>query len=350
MCIRDRSTWGGVPMQKVNKENKSLNVIHKFRKDSPHLLTGAISGAISRSVTSPFERVIILKQTGNPVYKGQGVFAMIVSMAKREGLHSWYKGNGVNVARIAPFTAVEFFSFEIYKETLASIYDNARGGRVQATLSTPEYLLCGALAGMTSSTMTYPFDLLRTIFAVQTDGRPNKGIVRTLMSVVNEKGILGLYKGWLPTMMGIAPYCGLKLGMFQTIKDLFYGKDLNNRRMSDAANLVFGGISGCFAMTMTYPSDLVRRRFQVKILSKSQEAKSILSEFKAVVQESGYRGLYSGIGATYCKVIPAVALTFAINERLKRMLNVHQNSFGQNPASNQRKSMLQSRESMWIQL
>lgn len=38
----------------------------------------------------------------------------------------------------------------------------------------------------------------------------------------------------------------------------YYYKD--GRKHSDIANLSFGGLSGCMAVSITYPTDLIRRR------------------------------------------------------------------------------------------
>ena len=36
-------------------------------------------------------------------------------MYRKEGVLSFFKGNGVNVVRIAPFSGFEFFFYEFYK-------------------------------------------------------------------------------------------------------------------------------------------------------------------------------------------------------------------------------------------
>jgi len=36
-------------------------------------------------------------------------------MWRNEGMYGFFKGNGVNVVRIAPFSAFEFFFYEVYK-------------------------------------------------------------------------------------------------------------------------------------------------------------------------------------------------------------------------------------------
>lgn len=70
----------------------------------------------------------------------------------KEGMYGFMKGNGVNVVRIAPFSAFEFYFYEIYKSFIMT----------EGSESKMMKLLCGGLTGMTASTLTYPLDLIRT--------------------------------------------------------------------------------------------------------------------------------------------------------------------------------------------
>jgi hypothetical protein len=47
------------------------------------------------------------------------------------------------------------------------------------------------------------------------------------------------------------------------MKNAFFGEDYSKRKISTTTNLMFGGIAGCMAATVTYPTDLIRRRYQV---------------------------------------------------------------------------------------
>lgn len=44
----------------------------------------------------------------------------------------------------------------------------------------------------------------------------------------------------------------------------YYYKD--GKLNSDIANLVFGGLAGCMAVSVTYPTDLIRRRLQISVI------------------------------------------------------------------------------------
>lgn len=294
-----------------------------FKKNFLSLLSGATAGAISRSAVAPIERIIILRQTKNQKYLKHSIFSSLKLMYQSEGFTSLFKGNGANCVRIAPFQAIEFFTFEYYKYLFDLIIYNS-GFKMH---DTARYLVCGALAGMTASAMVYPIDLCKTILAVQTQADTKyKGIFRTIYLVFREKGLFALYKGMGASLIGIAPYASLKLTFFQVLKNLFYGKKYDKRKISSSMNLVFGAMAGCFAVTVTYPTDFLRRRIQVRIFEMSKEIQTehlkITQFVKNIIQKEGILVFYTGLGATYLKVIPSTALAFAINEKLKRLFGV----------------------------
>ena len=70
----------------------------------------------------------------------------------KEGIYGFMKGNGVNVLRIAPFSAFEFYFYELYKSLIMQEQSDSKFMK----------LMCGGLTGMTASTLTYPLDLIRT--------------------------------------------------------------------------------------------------------------------------------------------------------------------------------------------
>ena len=48
----------------------------------------------------------------------------------------------------------------------------------------------------------------------------------------------------------------------------------------------------------------------------------LVSMTKGIIKNEGFFVLYTGLGATYLKVIPSTALAFAINERCKKFFGV----------------------------
>lgn len=89
-------------------------------------------------------------------------------------------------------------------------------------------LVCGGAAGITSVTITYPLDIVRTRLSVQSAsfstlgnttlgnkeaGEALPGMFRTMaMMYKKEGGAVALYRGIIPTVAGVAPYVSLRVG------------------------------------------------------------------------------------------------------------------------------------------
>ena len=73
------------------------------------------------------------------------------------------------------------------------------------------YPLDVILAGMTAVLLTYPLDVIRARLAFQVAGEViYTGVVDAFrVMITREGGFRALYKGIVPTMIGMAPYAGL---------------------------------------------------------------------------------------------------------------------------------------------
>lgn len=81
-------------------------------------------------------------------------------------------------------------------------------------------LVCGGIAGITSVTVTYPLDIVRTRLSIQSASfaelgqrDPSQrlpGMFTTMVMIYkNEGGMIALYRGIVPTVAGVAPYVSL---------------------------------------------------------------------------------------------------------------------------------------------
>ena len=81
-------------------------------------------------------------------------------------------------------------------------------------------------------------------------------------------------------------------------------------------NLLFGGVAGLFAQSVTYPLDIVRRRIQVV-----GAAGGYVSPWRALVdigKTEGLRnGLYKGVTMNWLKGPVSVAVSFFVNDSVK---------------------------------
>lgn len=78
-------------------------------------------------------------------------------------------------------------------------------------------LICGGIAGITSVTVTYPLDIVRTRLSIQSasfaglgardPSQKLPGLFTTMVTIYkNEGGMIALYRGIVPTVTGVAPY------------------------------------------------------------------------------------------------------------------------------------------------
>lgn len=144
-------------------------------------------------------------------------------------------------------------------------------------LTTPLRLTAGAMAGITSVIMTYPLDITRTRLSVQssslasirgaaesTGPKQLPGMFPTIVHIYRtEGGITALYRGLLPTVLGVAPYVGLNFAVYEHVRKLVTPEGMAHP--TPLGKLVAGAISGGVAQTLTYPMDVLRRRFQVSL-------------------------------------------------------------------------------------
>jgi len=279
------------------------------------LVAGGVAGAVSRTCTSPLERLKILNQvrgmTTIGVNQYQGVVASLVEMVRKEGWRGFFKGNGTNVIRIAPYSAIQFLSYEKYKKLLT--------GEDRIHLTPTENLLAGGMAGVTSLLCTYPLDLIRSRLTIQTTETKYTGIRDAFRTVIKEEGYKGIYKGMFTSILGVAPYVAINFTTYETLKQRF---EINNNT-TVWKSLAFGAISGATAQTLTYPIDLLRRRLQLQgIGGEPLRYKGPLDAVVKIVKEDGVLALYRGMVPCYLKVVPAISISFCVYELMRMVLGI----------------------------
>uniref|UniRef100_A0A060SZU5 ARAD1C03410p n=1 Tax=Blastobotrys adeninivorans TaxID=409370 RepID=A0A060SZU5_BLAAD len=289
-------------------------------------IAGGVAGAVSRTVVSPLERAKIIFQVQGPGSQAyQGMVPTLVKMWKEEGWRGYMRGNGTNCIRIVPYSAVQFSSYTVYKKFLL--------GTSRKDLDTVERLSAGALAGITSVFATYPLDIVRTRLSIQTasigsssrasQARQHPPGMWSVMKNIyrTEGGIVALYRGIIPTTMGVAPYVGLNFAVYESMREFVTPEGQENP--GAFGKLFSGAVSGAVAQTLTYPFDVLRRRFQVVSMGEGSLGfgyNSVWDALRKIVMQEGVRGLYKGLSANLLKVAPSMASSWLSYEFTKDMI------------------------------
>lgn len=382
-------------------------------------VAGGVAGAVSRTVVSPFERMKIIFQLQHSAVSSQyqGVMPTLKKMWTDEGWRGFMRGNGTNCIRIIPYSAVQFSAYTVLKAYIvntvpesppnywshftnsgsnntttddqkqsllighssdpAAISLNAKQTKIATSvdnvqgrsLTTPERLTAGCLAGIASVAVTYPLDIIRTRLSIQTAaignlrdhyaklGQKPPGIMQVGKQIYRtEGGWRGLYRGMIPTTMGVAPYVGINFAVYEWMREWlvnwentpafqnfsvasflgFRSAAASNSSNSQCENLKLvsepgafgklfaGATSGAVAQTLTYPFDVLRRRFQVVSMDKSAgmgfRYTSVWNALSTIVKTEGWFGLYKGLSANLLKVVPSMAASWLSFEYVKDLL------------------------------
>lgn len=287
-------------------------------------LLGGTAAAISKTVAAPIERIKLLIQNQNELYRTgrlQQLYSGPIDCLHRtvttEGVFALWRGNMANVIRYFPTQALNFAFKDVYKQLF-------RSSDSQISMQNDSFrrwgvnLLTGGLAGVSSLTFVYSlefaFTRLTTDVASSTSARPRKfnGLFDVYRQTLAADGIRGLYRGFLVSCTGIFVYRGFYFGLFDSIKPYVLKGDLEH---SFLAAFFLGWIVDAGAGFVAYPIDTVRRRMMMTSGEAVKYTGSWDAAHKILLQE-GYRSFFRGAGTNIVRSI-AGAIVLSGFEQLK---------------------------------
>ncbi|KAL2480257.1 Mitochondrial substrate carrier family protein [Abeliophyllum distichum] len=258
------------------------------------LIAGGVAGGFAKTAVAPLERVKILFQTRRTEFHSLGLLGTFQKIAKTEGLLGFYRGNGASVARIVPYAALHYMTYEEYRRWIILVRTKLAYQVIDSSKLN--------VKGLIPKEQVY------------------RGIWNCFSKIWQEAGIKGLYRGVAPSLYGIFPYAGLKFYFYEEMKSHVP----ENHKKDITVKLVCGSIAGLLGQTFTYPLDVVRRQMQVQRLGTYNrgEMKGTMETLVMIVQRQGWKQLFSGLSINYLKVVPSVAIGFTLYDVLKSFLQV----------------------------
>ncbi|KAK3156307.1 hypothetical protein QOZ80_2AG0105450 [Eleusine coracana subsp. coracana] len=293
----------------------ALRKVVRVKIANPHvrrLVSGAIAGAVSRTFVAPLETIRTHLMVGScGADTMAGVFQWIM---RTEGWAGLFRGNAVNVLRVAPSKAIEHFTYDTAKKFLTPKADEPP----KVPIPTP--LVAGALAGVASTLCTYPMELIKTRVTIERGAYEN--VAHAFVKILTEEGPSELYRGLAPSLIGVVPYAACNFYAYETLKSL-YRRASGRRAGADvgaAATLLIGSAAGAIASSATFPLEVARKQMQVGAVGGREVYRNVLHAMYCIVKKEGVGGLYRGLGPSCIKLMPAAGISFMCYEALKRVL------------------------------
>lgn len=170
------------------------------------------------------------------------------------------------------------------------------------------------MSGCVATVVTQPIDIVKTLLSIQVVnsnkttqntnpsnaasnldfnkgvnyGVKYNGLIDCLTKIGKSEGIRGLYKGLGTSLAGIFPFIGFKMSSFDSLKS--FTSQIKHDGIRKTMNIVNGALAGTIALTLSYPTDVLRRRMQVQDLKKPKQT-GMINCAKTMIQEEGLKSL-----------------------------------------------------------
>jgi len=268
---------------------------------------GGVSAAVSKTAAAPIERVKLLIQnqdemlkTGRLAEPYKGIGDCFNRVIKEEGVGQLWRGNLANVLRYFPTQALNFAFKDYFKRTFG--YNRDKDGYTKWFMGN---LASGGAAGACSLLFVYSLDYARTRLANDNKSakkggeRQFNGLVDVYRKTWASDGIVGLYRGFVISCVGIVVYRGLYFGLFDSLKPILLTGSLSDNFF---ASFLLGWGVTIGAGLASYPLDTVRRRMMMTS-GEAVKYRSSIHAFSEIVKNEGTPSLFKGAGANILRAV-----------------------------------------------
>jgi len=271
-------------------------------KEAPNplinLAAGGISGAVSKTITAPLEKIklAIQNQDSNPRvlsgemkrYTGMGdCFSRHVSEL---GATSLWRGNVANCVRYVPTAAFNL----MFKDTLKAIFPKVKKDDLAKFAATQ--IASGSLAGGLTNTLVYPLIYVRTVLGADLGKvKQYDNMLDCLRKTVKNGGFFSLYNGIGPSTIGIVVYRGVQFGLQDTIK-AFNPWQKEVSAIGLLSKFTVAQIAVSASGIAAYPFDTLQRRLQIEASKpKADQIYNGMSDcFSKIMAKEGPGGFFKG--------------------------------------------------------
>ncbi|PHH61249.1 hypothetical protein CDD81_627 [Ophiocordyceps australis] len=338
---------------------------------------GALGGFTSGIVTCPLD-VIKTKLQAQGAYRliedGRHVghpklYNGLVGTAKviwrQEGIRGMYRGLGPIVLGYLPTWAVWF-----------TVYNECKGYLSQYTEK--KYIVnfwSSIIAGASSTIVTNPIWVIKTRLMSQSympEGEqrystvlPKTGNTPTTRPTLQapwhyrstldaakkmytSEGLASFYSGLTPALLGLT-HVAVQFPTYEFLKTTFTGHGMGAAPGHGESPHWFGILSASvlskvLASSATYPHEVIRTRLQTQrrpvagehylqglgisgptadsnAAKDTRKYKGIVSTFKTILGEEGWRAFYAGLGTNMMRAVPAATVTMLTYEYVMSKLN-----------------------------
>lgn len=289
-----------------------------------HLYAGVSGGVISTLVLHPLDLVKIRFQvyegvsgtsSSRPAYNG--IIHAMRSIVQNSGIVGLYQGVTPNVWGAGVSWGLYFFFYNSMKTWMQE-------GDTKKNLGAGRHMLIASAAGFATLSLTNPIWVTKTRLCLQYEQssadakcqpaqQQYRGMMDALIKIYKMEGVRGLYKGFVPGILGIS-HGALQFMAYEEMKTVYnqYRKQPLDTRLGSGEYIVFAALSKMFSAVLTYPYQVLRSRLQ----DQHRQYDGVMDVVRQIIRYEGWLAFYKGMGPCLLRVTPACAITFLVYENV----------------------------------
>lgn len=272
-------------------------------KDSPPFLvlgSGVIAGTAEVIITYPLDTI----KTHMQINSNTNLFNTTRSIVNKSGLSALYYGAIPSIIQVVGKTSIRFTLYEQIRKRLK----NGDG-----VITNSKNLISGLISGAIEAIIwTSPTERIKILQQNSTEYIPTSNIIR---NIIKNDGIIGLYKGTIPTIYKQSLSVGSRFWLYNLIKDYI---ENDGKKINSYQTLFTGFIAGGLSTTFNHPFDVVKSRIQ-----SNKNQGGTFSIMNDIYQKNGIKGLFSGLTPRFYRVGLAQGITFLIYESILSFYKTH---------------------------
>mmetsp|Transcript_43272 Transcript_43272/g.79170 ORF Transcript_43272/g.79170 Transcript_43272/m.79170 type:complete len:293 (-) Transcript_43272:236-1114(-) len=154
-----------------------------------------------------------------------------------------------------------------------------------------------------------PFDTVKV--RMQTNPAAFPSVMFTSRSIMTNEGVSALWKGAIPTALGMVAENAMAFGVNEALKRTFPddAKEDPTKRPDLIKPFLMGAITGVCSATVLLPSEVVKAKTQVVVGNASSS-----DIYKQMIKRQGIRSLFVGFDAQIMRDAPFYAFFFGTYE------------------------------------
>lgn len=264
-----------------------------------NLAAGGISGAVSKTITAPLEKVklAIQNQDSNPrIISGEmkrytGMGDCFKRHITELGPSSLWRGNVANCIRYVPTAAFNL----MFKDTIKGLFPKYNKKTEFGKFAAAQ-VASGSAAGGLTNTLVYPLIYVRTVLGADLGKvKQFNGMADCLVKTAKNNGFFSLYNGLGPSSVGIVVYRGAQFGL-QDILKAFNPYQLDFTPVGLVSKFCVAQVAVSFSGVVAYPFDTMQRRLQIEASKpKDQQIYKGMGDCaRKIMATEGTKGFFKG--------------------------------------------------------